>query len=185
MAIRQKSLASIPIIVNIEPMRRKHLRSVVRIERAVYKRPWSAALFAEELVRRSDRTYLVAKVGRHLVGYAGILMQADAAHISTISVAPNWQQMGIATRLMVSLAKESIQLGATGMTLEVRMSNQAAQEMYRKFGFRIEGVRKGYYQTENEDAIVMWAHDVQGPDFNEVIAHFEKKYAGSTNVEIR
>src|SRR5712671_8219155 len=97
--------------VHIAPMRRRHLRGVVRIESQVYPRPWSHSLFVSELALRSSRSYVVAKVGREVVGYAGLMMSLTDGHITTIAVDPDWQRQGIATRLLVALAREAIARG--------------------------------------------------------------------------
>ncbi len=145
--------------VTVSPMRRRHLRAVLDIEADVYPRPWSARLFEDELDRRG-RVYLVARVGPTVVGYAGLLMIADDGHVATVAVAPAWQRHGIATRLLVELVRQGIALGARQLTLEVRMSNIRAQDLYRRFGFVPAGARKAYYADNGEDALVMWAHDV-------------------------
>ena len=161
MAALRKALE--PIEVHIVPMRRRHLRSVLRIEAQVYPRPWSHSLFVSELALRSTRAYVVAKVGRDVVGYAGLMMSLTDGHVTTIAVDPRWHRHGIGTRLLLALAREAIARGATALTLEVRLSNKPAQEMYRRFGFVPVGVRKGYYADTGEDALVMWAYEVDRP----------------------
>ncbi len=153
-------------------MRRRHLRSVLAIEVQVYPRPWSSRLFEDEL-ERGGRAYLVARVGPTVVGYAGALMIADDAHIATVAVDPAWQGQRIATRLLVELIRQCVQLGANQLTLEVRMSNIGAQEIYRRFGFAPAGARKGYYADNGEDALVMWAHEVTGPEYETRLAVVE------------
>src|SRR2546421_6863612 len=81
-----------PLVVHVLPMRRRHVRSVLRIEQQVYPRPWSMSLFLSELALRSTRAYFVARVGREIVGYAGLMMTADDAHVTTIAVDPQWQR---------------------------------------------------------------------------------------------
>src|SRR5262245_40344890 len=100
-------------------MRRRHVRAVLRIEEQVYPRPWTASLFLSELALRSTRAYFVARVGREIVGYAGVMMSFEDAHVTTIAVAPEWHRRGIASRLLIALARESLVRGAQHMTLEV------------------------------------------------------------------
>ena len=169
--------------VLVQPMRRRHLRSVLRIEQQVYPRPWSSSLFLSELALRSTRAYYVARVGRELVGYAGLMMTLDEGHITTIAVDPRRHRSKIGTRLLLVLAREAITRGATALTLEVRMSNTAAQDMYRRFGFGPVGVRKNYYQEVNEDALVMWANVVDQPAYAELLASIERTVPGETVVE--
>jgi ribosomal-protein-alanine N-acetyltransferase len=171
------------LTVVVQPMRRRHVRSVLRIEQQVYPRPWSSSLFLSELALRSTRAYYVARVGRELVGYAGLMMTLDEAHVTTIAVDPRRHRSKIGTRLLLVLAREAIARGATALTLEVRMSNTAAQDMYRRFGFGPVGVRKNYYQEVNEDALVMWAHEVDQPAYVALLDSIERTIPGETIVE--
>jgi ribosomal-protein-alanine N-acetyltransferase len=169
--------------VHIVSMRRRHLRSVLRIEAEVYPRPWSMSLFLSELAMRATRYYVVARVGRDVVGYGGLMMTLEDGHITTIAVDPRWHRHKIGTRVLLTLAREAIARGATSITLEVRLSNHAAQELYRRFGFRPVGVRKNYYAETNEDALVMWAHDVDEAEYARVLASIEESVPGETNYE--
>lgn len=171
--------------VHIQAMRRRHVRSVLKIEQEVYPRPWSASLFLSELALRSTRAYYIARIGRELVGYAGLMMTLDDGHVTTIAVDPRWHRHKIGTRLLLVLAREAIVRGATSLTLEVRMSNRGAQELYRQFGFGPVGVRKNYYQEVNEDALVMWAHEVDRPAYAELLDSIERGLPGETIVEDR
>jgi ribosomal-protein-alanine N-acetyltransferase len=151
--------------VVVGPMRRRHLRGVLRIEQQVYPRPWSMGLFMSELGYQGSRVYLTARVGPVVVGYGGLMLVAEDGHITTIAVDPRWHRHRIGTRLLLTLARAGIERGAKNLTLEVRMSNDAAQSMYRAFGFAPAGVRKGYYVESNEDALIMWANDVDTPEY--------------------
>ena len=171
--------------VHIQAMRRRHVRSVLKIEQQVYPRPWSASLFLSELALRSTRAYYIARVGRELVGYAGLMMTLDDGHVTTIAVDPRWHRNKIGTRLLLVLAREAIARGATSLTLEVRITNRGAQELYRQFGFGPVGVRKNYYAEVNEDALVMWAHEVDRPAYSELLDSIERGLPGETVVERR
>ena len=151
----------------------------------MYPRPWSASLFLSELSLRSTRAYYVARIGRELVGYAGLMMTLDDGHVTTIAVDPRWHRHKLGTRLLLVLAREAIARGATSLTLEVRMSNRGAQELYRQFGFGPVGVRKNYYQEVNEDALVMWAHEVDRPGYAELLASIERGLPSESIVEER
>jgi ribosomal-protein-alanine N-acetyltransferase len=175
----------VELTVHIQAMRRRHVRGVLKIEHEVYPRPWSASLFLSELALRSTRAYYVARIGRELVGYAGLMMTLDDGHVTTIAVDPRWHRHKIGTRLLLVLAREAIVRGATSLTLEVRMSNRGAQELYRQFGFGPVGVRKNYYQEVNEDALVMWAHEVDRPEYAELLDSIERELPGQTIVEDR
>src|SRR5258708_14782940 len=90
--------------VHLVPMRRRHLRSVLKIEAQVYPRPWSLALFMSELGLRTTRSYVVARVDGVVVGYAGLMLSLADAHTTTIAVDPAWHRHKIATPLLLHLA---------------------------------------------------------------------------------
>ena len=173
----------VDVEVHLAPMRRRHLRGVVRIESQVYPRPWSHSLFVSELALRSSRAYVVARVGREVVGYAGLMMSMTDGHVTTIAVDPAWHRRGIGTRLLLTLAHEAIDRGALAMTLEVRLSNRAAQEMYKRFGFNAVGVRKGYYADTGEDALVMWAYEISEPPYGRLLAGIARGIRGTTEFD--
>jgi [ribosomal protein S18]-alanine N-acetyltransferase len=169
--------------VRLAAMRRRHLRSVLRIESKVYPVPWSMSLFLSELALRSTRAYYVAFVGRQIVGYAGLMMTLDDGHVTTIAVDPAWHRHKIGTRLLLAVAREARRRGATSLTLEVRLGNKPAQNLYRRFGFRPVGVRKNYYAETKEDALVMWAEDVAGDEYLRILQAIEAEVPGTTEVE--
>ncbi len=169
--------------VHLVPMRRRHLRSVLRIESQVYPRPWSLALFMSELGLRSSRVYTVARVRGVVVGYCGLMFTGDDAHVTTIAVDPAWHRHKIGSRLMLHMARVAVARGARHLTLEVRVSNVGAQAMYRRFGFHPAGIRKNYYVETNEDAIVMWADDIDGEAYAARLAAIEAGVPGRTVVE--
>lgn len=163
--------------VRVEPMRRRHLRAVLRIEEQANPRPWSLSLFLSELRYTESRAYLVARVGTEVVGYAGLMLVAGDGHITNVGVAPEHRRQAVATRLLLELTRRALEEGAEALTLEVRMSNTGAQDLYRRFGFVPAGVRKNYYPANakhsqgpgpegpgasdaNEDALIMWATDI-------------------------
>ena len=94
------------LVVHVVPMRRRHLRSVLHIEAEVYPRPWSMSLFMSELGMRATRAYFVARVGRNVVGYCGLMLTGDDGHITTIAVDPVWHRQQIGTRLLLALVHE-------------------------------------------------------------------------------
>jgi [ribosomal protein S18]-alanine N-acetyltransferase len=169
--------------VELVSMKRRHLRGVLKIENQVYPRPWSLGLFLSELALRTTRVYVVAKVGAVVVGYGGLMLVAGDGHVTTIAVDPAWHRRGIGTRLLLALHRAGIAKGCTGLTLEVRVSNDAAQAMYRQFGYAPAGVRKNYYSESNEDALVMWAHDVDLPNYSVRLDEIEAGLTGTTAVE--
>jgi ribosomal-protein-alanine N-acetyltransferase len=171
------------LVVHIGPMRRRHLRSVLRIEAQVYPRPWSLSLFMSELALRGSRAYYVARIDGLVVGYTGLMVTVDDGHVTTLAVDPAWHRRSIGSRLMLVLAREAVRRGVTGLTLEVRIGNRAAQELYRHFGFHPAGIRKNYYVETNEDALVMWADDVQSPEYTRRLDEIEETVPGVTLLE--
>ena len=161
--------------VNVVPMQRRHLRAVMAIEQQVYPTPWTPSLFLSELALPSSRVYVVAKAGRAVVGYAGIMMATDEAHVTTIAVDPEWHRQHVATRLLLALAREAITRNYTALTLEVRLSSRGAQALYRRFGLTAEGAWKGYYSSPTEDAIVMWVRGIDTPEYAELLAGLERR----------
>jgi ribosomal-protein-alanine N-acetyltransferase len=154
-----------PSETSVVPMRRRHLRAVLRIEAQVYPKPWSLSLFLSELALRGSRSYYVARRAGVVVGYGGLMFTGEDAHVTTLAVDPAFHRQRIGTRLLATLAHDARRSGARNLTLEVRMGNAAAQSLYAKFGFRSAGVRKNYYIETNEDALVMWSEDIDTPDY--------------------
>lgn len=154
-----------PLLV-ISQMQRRHIRSVMTIEEQVYPRPWTPKVFEEEIamMNQKHRYYLIAHVENKVVGYGGLLLAGDDAHITTLAVSPTWHHRGVATELLLELAWEARARKFSALTLEVRHSNTAAQDLYRRFGFAPAGVRKKYYEN-TDDAIVMWCSNIQSDEF--------------------
>lgn len=172
-----------PLHATITPMRRRHLRSVLKVETQVYPRPWSLGLFMSELALKTTRVYLVAKVGGLVVGYAGLMVTGSDGHITTVAVDPAWQRRGIAMRLLLGLNTAAAARGCTGLTLEVRVGNDGAQALYREFGFAPAGIRKNYYTDTSEDAIVMWAHDIDLASHRARLDQIAARVPGTTTWE--
>lgn len=160
----------VPIDIKIGPMRKKHVRDVLAIERVVYPRPWSAALFFSEIAQRKTRHYVVAEHDRRLVGYGGLMVHEDEGHVTTIAVDPDFQHRRVGARVMLNLMEEARARGAETVALEVRVANWPAQRLYAWFGFRPVGVRKNYYAETGEDALIMMAHEIQGEQIAERLA---------------
>lgn len=153
-------------------MRRRDLRSVLRIDAQQAEQGWSVGLYLAELRRMRprpdagdgrpvhDRHYLVARLDGRVAGYAGVHLQPPDAHVTTIAVdrAVRGRQLG--TRLLAVVVRLVVAAGAENLTLEVRAGNRPAIALYRRFGLAPVGVRAGYYTDTGEDALVMWAHDL-------------------------
>ena len=163
---------------------------MTRIEAQVYPRPWTLTLFLSELSLRGSRYYVAARVDGTVVGYGGLMFLGDEGHVTNIAVDPAWQRHQIGTRLLLQLAAAArtrptpdAPRRARHLTLEVRVSNVAAQEMYKKFGFNPAGIRKNYYVESREDALVMWAYDIDTEAYGARLAAIARNVAGATVVE--
>lgn len=148
-----------PTDATLAPMAVEDLDDVVALEVELHTVSWSRAGFLDEL-GREGRIYLVARDGGQLVAYGGIALLVDEAHVTTLAVRPSHRRRGVGRRLLRELLVAARARGATAATLEVRTSNAAARELYRRVGFGPVGVRPGYYADTGEDALIMWLHDL-------------------------
>ncbi len=149
--------------ITVVPMRRRHIRAVMEIDARVYPQPWSRQLYVDSLADEPGRFHVVATSGRTVVGHGGLMFVEPDAHITTVAVDPDLQGAGIGSWVVAALLRHAIARGLDAMTLEVRAGNHAAQGIYRRFGFAPVGTRPRYYRdrTGQEDAIIMWLHDIQ------------------------
>jgi ribosomal-protein-alanine N-acetyltransferase len=166
--------------VRVMALRRRHLRSVIQIEEANYPRPWSSTVFLSELAQRRSRRYTVATIGPLVVGYSGLMVVAEDGHITTLTVDPAWHRRSIGTVLLLDQTRAAPGLGVSHLTLEVRASNTSAQTLYQRFGFAPVGVRRNYYPETGEDAIVMWARDIDTPDYARRLADIDARIGPGT-----
>ena len=146
----------------IRAMSRSDVPTVATLERVIYPQPWSARVFFDEL-GHANRSYVVVTEGDEILGYGGFMLVESDAHITTLGVAPGRRRRKLGTRILLALVERAVGRGARHLTLEVRATNTDAQLLYERFGFSPVGKRKGYYQ--GEDAIVMWALDVDAEEY--------------------
>jgi [ribosomal protein S18]-alanine N-acetyltransferase len=147
----------------IREMRRSDIPAVAALETQIYPQPWSPRVFFDELAMDS-RSYVVAVDERDtIIGYGGLLLVEEDAHITTVAVDPAVRGQRVGTRLMVALVDNALEQGARHLTLEVRVTNSVARGLYERFGFDPVGRRKNYYK--DEDALVMWATDIDTPEY--------------------
>lgn len=143
--------------IQIRMMKLEDLDQVLEVEQATFTSPWSKEAFLNELLNNHFAHYVVAEYGEKIVGYCGVWLIMDEAHITNVAVHPRQQGKKIGYRLMKQIMELSKQGGARRITLEVRVSNHVAQSLYKKLGFVGHGIRKRYYQDNQEDALIMWA----------------------------
>jgi ribosomal-protein-alanine N-acetyltransferase len=170
----------------VEPMRWDDVPQVMTIERKSFTLPWSDYTYRHEILENRNAHYFVARRmdqravskpaswwGRlfkretkaPIVGYGGFWIVIDEAHISTIASDIQWRGHGIGELMLLAMIDRSIELGAHEVTLEVRVSNTVAQNLYRKYGFEVVGRRPGYYRDNNEDANLMTVSSVHTTEY--------------------
>ena len=142
--------------VEFEKMKIVHVDQVKAIENRCFTTPWSRQSFVYELSQNNFAHYIVALLENKVVGYAGMWVIVDEAHITNVAVHPNYREQRIGYSLMQQMLVRAALRGATKMTLEVRSSNDSAKKLYAQLGFKESGVRKGYYEDTKDDAIIMW-----------------------------
>jgi [ribosomal protein S18]-alanine N-acetyltransferase len=140
------------------------IEQIVDVEKASFPTPWTKEAFQNELFSNHFAYYMVAVTEGRVVGYCGVWLIVDEAHITNIAVHPLYRGRKIGVQLMGMVMQFAFDQGARRMTLEVRVSNKKAQRMYERFGFEYGGVRRAYYTDNREDAYIMWA-DLKAPPF--------------------
>ncbi|MBM3263111.1 MAG: ribosomal protein S18-alanine N-acetyltransferase [candidate division Zixibacteria bacterium] len=143
------------ISVHIERMRIEHLPTVLCIEQASYSDPWSEAAFGKEIENTVISMPVVATRNGAVAGYLVAWLVAGEAHIGNVAVALEHRRKGVGRQMLAWLLAHAATCGCTLCSLEVRVSNLAAQNLYAGFGFRAAALRKGYYTHPVEDAVVM------------------------------
>jgi len=141
------------------PLSEEHIVRILEIEKLANGAPWSERSFRNELTHDHSR-FLVAFQDGLLVGYGGMWLVVDEAHITTVAVHPAHRKKGIGQSIMVELLQLAQQQKMECSSLEVRAQNQPALNMYRKLGYCTVAVRPHYYPDNREDAVVMWIYDL-------------------------
>ncbi len=161
---------------SIREMTRGDIPSVAALEAEVYDQPWSPRVFFDELAMDNREYVVVTDDDARIIGYGGLLVVDEDAHITTLAVAPEARGRQLGKRLMLALVDKALLVGARHLTLEVRLSNASAQGLYELFGFHPVGRRKDYYK--DEDALVMWATDIDAPDYADRLVPIRSKIEG-------
>ncbi len=172
----------------VEPMHWEDVPQVMAIERKSFTLPWSEYTYRHELLDNRNAHYCVARRldGRipnkpmsrwerfmkrkreekaPIVGYGGFWIVIDEAHISTIASDTQWRGQGVGELMLLAMIERGIELGAHEVTLEVRVTNTVAQNLYHKYGFVEVGRRPGYYRDNNEDANLMTVSNVHKAEY--------------------
>jgi ribosomal-protein-alanine N-acetyltransferase len=135
--------------------------AIGEIEMTAMPAPWSPAMFAGEIAKPTSVCLgAFESTDRRLVGYVIVSRYVDAWHVMNLVVRGDRLRLGIATALLEEVFERTREEGRRGFTLEVRASNDAALLLYESMGFRAQGVRRGYYTDNHEDAVIMWRDSV-------------------------
>jgi ribosomal-protein-alanine N-acetyltransferase len=145
----------------IRPLTLDDLDRAVALEAANQPAPWSEVVFRDELAAE-NRLYVAADEDG-VVGFGGVMLVDDEAHVTNLLVAPEWRRRGIGLALMLALIDAAVEEGARHITLEVRSENEPARSLYARLGLAPVGVRKDYYG--DDDALILWAHDIDSPEY--------------------
>ena len=148
----------------VRAMRTDDIPAVMEIDRDSFPNPWPENTYWYELQKNPASHLLViqSRETARVAGVAGYWLVIDEAHISTFAVHPDWRGRGVGKVLLAALLRHAAGRGAESAMLEVRAGNAAAQSLYRGFGFRTVGRRKGYYKNNGEDAVLMTAQPIDG-----------------------
>lgn len=128
---------------------------VLKVEQQSFLTPWSREGFVNEMSNELSY-YLVLVEDGNIIGYAGMWLIVDEAHVTNVAILPRYRGKKLGEKIMAALLEHAKGRGAVRMTLEVRASNRVAQGLYSKFGFTPQGRRRNYYTDTKEDAIIMW-----------------------------
>ena len=161
---------AVTVPIAVETMRLADIAAVHEIERLSFTTPWPAYAFEQELTANRLARYVVARAGSSVVGFGGVWLMVDEAHVTTIGVHPEWRRQGVGRRLLVALIDLSEELRASRVTLEVRASNLGAQALYAELGFEVAGRRTHYYTDDGEDALVMTTPALRSPAMRHHVA---------------
>lgn len=153
------------------------LERIMEIEVTAYSAPWHTQTMRSELEADPDRkVYLVAEVDGWMAGYIGSHVFAGEVHIATVAVAPRYQRMGLGELLVLTMLAYAVEHGCDYVTLEYRISNRAAEQLYQKVGFIPVRVRTSYYIDNGEDAIVAEITNIRGSRYRKKLERLIERW---------
>lgn len=144
----------------ISKMQESHINQVYNISALSFHTPWTVDSLKDELSSNKYARYFVASIDDLVVGYGGIWIIIDEAHVTNIAVHPEYRGIGIGKKILEALIEQCKIEFIPSMTLEVRVSNAVAISLYKSYGFSEEGIRKKYYGDTGEDGIIMWKRNI-------------------------
>ena len=153
-------------MIEVREMRYEDLDEVMKIENSCFAIPWTRESMQGELFSLM-KFYYVALFDGKIAGYGGMWHVVTEGHITNIAVSPDYRRMGVGSAIVDALMQTAEEKEMLGVTLEVRVSNEAAIKLYKKHGFVVTGTRKKYYSDNNEDAYLMWNYLIPVEDIIE------------------
>lgn len=151
--------------IEIRRLGEEDVDAIGEIERTAMPAPWSPAMFVGEIGKATSVCLgAFESPDGLLVGYVIVSRYVDAWHVMNLVVRDDRRRLGIATALLDEVFERTREEGRRGFTLEVRASNDAALRLYESMGFRAQGVRRGYYTDNREDAVIMWCDAASGSE---------------------
>ena len=172
------------VAIVVDRMSGDDLAAVQEIERESFTTPWPPHAYRAELEANRMAHYIVARHGDRIVGFAGVWLMVDEAHITTFAVRKTWRRQGVGERLLIALLALAEARGAREATLEVRPSNHPARRLYEKYGFAPVGVRPRYYSDDNEDALIMTTDRLDGRQMRDRLAGLRAAVAKRPDIEL-
>jgi [ribosomal protein S18]-alanine N-acetyltransferase len=153
-------LGLIPVPIVVDPLTSPdELDGLLAVEETSFTNPWTREMYLAELENTGVSYVFVAREATGpIVGFCSFWRVVDELHINNLAVLPMYRRRGVASAILGRVFDEARVLGASRATLEVRRSNDAARQLYERFGFAVAGVRRGYYRNPEEDALVLWRH---------------------------
>ena len=142
----------------IRKMDLSDIDQVLKVEKSSFVSTWTRDIFQQEIALNQHAHYYVLELEEQIIGYIGMWAVFEDAQITNIAVLPDFRGKKYGEKLFGHACKQAVAMGVERLSLEVRVSNTVAQNLYRKFGLVAGGIRKGYYTDNQEDAMVMWVH---------------------------
>jgi tRNA threonylcarbamoyl adenosine modification protein TsaD/ribosomal-protein-alanine acetyltransferase len=150
------------VTARLRTMESRDVPEVLAIERASFPRPWTEAMYVDELGRGDTREWVVVDSTWGLLGFAGLAQNVTDGHILDLAVRPDARGLGVGRAMLSELVERAAARGITRLTLEVRPTNREALALYHRAGFEAVGERPGYYDDTGEDAVIMWTGEITG-----------------------
>ena len=148
----------------VRRMTREDIGRALEVERACFSHPWSEDVLSAPLLLPYAYYYVAEITGENgtsrIIGECGVRDIVGEGEITNVAVHPDWQGLGVAGKMLGTLLAQSLEKGMEAFTLEVRASNRPAIALYKKFGFRTEGIRADFYDKPVEDALIMWRRKI-------------------------